>query len=487
MLHDPLFILAVGVATIVGLIVVFRVNAFLSLLAAAFLVSFLAPVPRPPEDWGTFLLGFLETPVPPSGIWGRKVMRVCEAFGVMAGKVGILIAMGSIVGKCMMDSGSAARIILSLRKFFGERLIPASLLSGGFILSIPVFYEATFYLMVPIARSVYRATKKNYILYLMAIGLGATISHTLIPPTPGPVAAALTLNVPIGTMMLVGVMVGALTAPFALGIAALMNYTLPHPELTLHDEEEKPAEDVAMPSLWESLLPIIVPVILIAALTVFQMFEAEHLLVWTNGQPAWRNVLDVLGNPQIAMIFSALVSMFVLAKTRKLSFHTLEHRTEAALIGAGLIILIVSAGGAFGEMLRAANVGERIEMLFRGDKTVGLTGSMLLCVAFGVAALIKTAQGSSTTAMITTAAVFNGVVLAEGAAVLPYNIAYLAVAIGLGSCVTGWMNDGGFWLFCRMGGVKETDALRTWTVGLVLLGLSGLGVVLVLSRILPLL
>ena len=206
---DPLFTLAFGIITIVGLIVVFRVNAFLSLLAAAFLVSFLTPID--------------------TGNWSDKVTRVSVGFGVMASKIAILIAMGSIIGKCMMESGCAERIIKSLRSFFGERLIPASLLSGGFVLSIPLFYEATFYLMLPVARSVYRATQKNYLLYLMAIGLGATLSHTLIPPTPGPIAAALTLKVPIGTMMLVGTMVGALTAPFALLIAMTMNHLKPNP------------------------------------------------------------------------------------------------------------------------------------------------------------------------------------------------------------------------------------------------------------------
>ena len=462
---DPLFILGLGVATVVGLIVVLRVNAFLSLLAAALLVSFLVPVA--------------------SGDWGDKVARVTVAFGTMSAKIGVLIAMGSIIGKCMLDSGSADRIINSLRSFFGERLIPASLLSGGFILSIPVFYEATFYLMVPIARSVYRATKKNYVLYLMAIGLGATISHTLVPPTPGPVAAALALNVPIGSMMLVGALVGILTAPFALGIAAVMNRLLPNPEI--HLEESEPSSNEPMyrlPSLLLALAPIIVPVLLIAMLTLLDMYEKEHFLDWKTNAPALRNMFHVLGNPQMAMVVAALVSMAVLVATRKIAFREMERRTEKALIDAGLIILIVSAGGAFGEMLRTAGVGERIKEMFQDE--AGLTGTLLLLVAFGISALIKTAQGSSTTAMITTAAIFNGVVNSTESGPLPYNIAYLAVTIGLGSCVTGWMNDGGFWLFCRIGGIKETDALKTWTVGLVFLGLSGLGVVLVLSRVLPL-
>jgi GntP family gluconate:H+ symporter len=465
MFSDPLFILFFGILTVVGLIVVLRVNAFLSLLAAAFLVSFWTPIP--------------------SGDWGDKVLRVTIGFGTMAEKIAIFIAMGSIIGKCMMESGCADRIIKSLRSLFGERMMPASLLSGGFILSIPLFYEATFYLMLPIARSIYRATQKNYLLYLMAIGLGATLSHTLIPPTPGPIAAALSLSVPIGTMILVGTLVGVLTAPFALLIALTMNRLVPNPEIHLPDEpvEETPTEE-RLPSLRVALAPIIVPVFLILTLTVIDMLERGNLLHWTVQTMPLKNAMHVLGNPQIAMIIAALVAMGILMQVRKISFLELERRTEAALISAGLIILIVSAGGAFGRMLQTAGVGERIKDTFQDE--AGLTGALLLCVAFGISALIKTAQGSSTTAMITTAAIFSGVVFAEGADPLPYNVAYLAVVIGLGSCVTGWMNDGGFWLFCRIGGIKETDALKTWTVGLVFLGLFGLMVVLILSRLLPL-
>jgi GntP family gluconate:H+ symporter len=462
---DPLFILLCGVLTVVGMIVLLRCNAFLSLLAAAFLVSFMTPMD--------------------SDNWGEKVLRVSTGFGSMAAKIGILIAMGSIIGKCMLDSGSADRIIKSLRSFFGERLIPASLLSGGFILSIPLFYEATFYLMLPIARSIYRATQKNYLLYLMAIGLGATLSHTLVPPTPGPIAAALALNVPIGSMMLVGALVGILTAPCALVIAMTMNRLMPNPEIRLIEEpaQETPADD-RMPSLFMALAPILVPVLLILMITEIDMLAKANLLAWQKDMPVLWNTAHVLGNPQIAMIVAALVSMLVLVDVRRISFRELEHRTESALISAGLIILIVSAGGAFGEMLRTAGVGERIKDFFQDE--AGLTGMLLLLVAFGVSALIKTAQGSSTTAIITTAAIFGGVIFAEDAAPLPYNAAYLAVAIGLGSCVTGWMNDGGFWLFCRIGGIKETDALKTWTVGLVFLGLCGLVIVLALSWLLPL-
>lgn len=467
-------ILLLGVLTVVGMIIILRANAFLSLLAAALVVRFL-------------------TPLGPGEFWDDNVKSVCAAFGTMAGNVGVLIAMGAIIGKCMLDSGAADRIIQAICRLFGERLVPAALLCSGFILSIPVFYDTTFYLLVPIARSVYKKMKKNYILYLMAIGLGATLSHTLIPPTPGPVAVAEGLGLPLGSMLIVSLLVGVCTAPFALGIAFMMNRFLPNPEIHFADEEKIETknrehnietETLVGPSLFWSLAPIIVPVVLIAVQTTIEMFEKMGGLVWPENLLILRNLCRLLGDPRFALILAAVVAMGVLFAVRKLSFQELGKRVETALIGAGMIILITSAGGAFGETLRQAGIGGRIQGLFQ-DET-GLSGIMLLLLAFGIATLIKTAQGSSTTAMITTAGIFKGILAAQSGSELPFNPSYLAVTIGLGSCVTGWMNDSGFWIFCRMGGIHETGALKTWTVGLVLLGLSGLLVVLVLSQILPL-
>ncbi|GHT36583.1 gluconate permease [Planctomycetales bacterium] len=470
MLSDPFFILLAGVLTVVLMITVLRVNAFLSLLAAAMLVSFL-------------------TPLDPGQFWDDNIKNICFAFGKTAGNVGILIAMGAIIGKCMLDSGSADRIVAALRWFFGEKLIPAALLSSGFILSIPIFYDTTFYLLVPIARSLYKMMKKNYILYLLAIGLGATLTHTLTPPAPAPVIAAETLHIPLGTLLVVSLLVAALTAPFALCIAYVMNRLLPNPEIVFEDEiiekaEEKQIETTASPSLFWSFAPIILPVLFISMQATLDMLEKTHWLFWSNDWVIVKNCFRLLGDPRFALIVAAVVSMAVLFTVKKLSFQELSNRVETAILSAGMIVLITSAGGTFGEMLRNAKIGERIEQIFQGE--AALTGTSLLLLAFIVSATIKTAQGSSTVAMITASGIFAGIVSGPNAVQLPFHLAYIAITIGLGSCVTGWMNDSGFWIFCRMGGIKETDALKTWTIALIFLGLSGLLVVLVLSRILPL-
>ena len=470
---DPLFILLCGILTVVGMIVFLRVNAFLSLLSAALVVSFL-------------------TPLEPGQYWDDNVKNVCNAFGVMAGRVGILIAMGAIIGKCMLDSGAADRIVQYIIQLFGQRLVPAALLTGGFVLSIPMFYDTTFYLLVPIVRSVYKQLQTNYIFCLTAIGFGATLSHTLIPPTPGPVAVAETLGVPFGSMMIAALMVGSLTVPLALGIAYLMNRILPNPDIQFEDEilshgETLPqtSEADTRPGLFWSFAPLVVAVVLITMQTTLAMLEKAGLIVWNENLFVLQNLLRLLGDPRFAMMLAAVTAMFVLQRSRKLSFASLGKQVEVALIGSGIIILITAAGGAFGETLRQAGIGERIQELCQGEKGAGMSGVGSLLLAFGTSALIKTAQGSSTVAIITTAGIFAGILDAASSS-LPFNPAYLAVTIGLGSCVTGWMNDSGFWLFSRMGGIKETDALKTWTFGLVLLGLAGLFVVLLLSWLVPL-
>jgi GntP family gluconate:H+ symporter len=474
MLIDPLLILLFGILTVVGLVVLLRVNAFLSLLAAAMLVSFM-------------------TPLAPGQFWDDHIKEICLAFGTTAGNISILIAMGAIIGKCMLDSGSADRIVNTLRQLFGEKLIPAALLSSGFILSIPIFYDTTFYLLVPIARSLYKMMKKNYILYLLSIGLGATLTHTLTPPAPAPVIAAETLNISLGSLLIISLLVAALTAPFALGIAFLMNRFLPSPNVHFEDEayNESNNEKIettteikteTIPSLFWSFAPILIPVFLISLQAVLEMLNKSEILVWGTDWLVLKNLFRLLGDPRLALIIAAVISMSVLCRVRRLSLQGLSNRIETAILSAGMIVLITSAGGAFGAMLRAAHIGERIEELFQNE--TALTGIFLLFLAFVVTAVIKTAQGSSTVAMITAAGIFAGIV--EDSSALPFHPAYLAVTIGLGSCVTGWMNDSGFWIFCRMGGIRETDALKTWTIGLVLLGFSGFLVVSILSQLLPL-
>ena len=185
----PLVILCIGILTVLGMIIVLRVHAFLSLITAAIVVSMLAP-----------------------GGLAVKISRVAEAFGSTAGKIGIVIALAAVIGRCLIESGAADRIVRLFVGLLGEKRCAVSLMSSGFVLSIPVFFDTVFYLLLPLARSMHRRTGKSYLLLILAMGMGASITHSLVPPTPGPLIIADTLGIDLGMMINVGLLVAIPTA-----------------------------------------------------------------------------------------------------------------------------------------------------------------------------------------------------------------------------------------------------------------------------------
>jgi H+/gluconate symporter-like permease len=260
---DPLLILGIGVVAVIAMIVILRVNAFIALIGAALLVSLLAPGPM-----------------------STKAARVATAFGGVCGGIGIVIALAAVIGKCLMDSGAADRIVRSFLKVLGEKRASWALMSSGFVLSIPVFFDTVFYLLVPLARSLWRRTRKHYILYVSAIVAGAGIAHTLVPPTPGPLYMAAAFKIDIGLMMLIGVLIGLPSAAVGVLICKLINRFNEIPMRPYSGQSEpEPLEDKQLPPLWLSLLPVVLPVILIAANTVTSMMaKTSHSELLERGQ-----------------------------------------------------------------------------------------------------------------------------------------------------------------------------------------------------------
>jgi H+/gluconate symporter-like permease len=195
------------------------------------------------------------------------------------------------------------------------------------------------------------------------------------------------------------------------------------------------------------------------------------------------DVTALLGNPNFALLLSAAIAMIVLVWQRGLSLRELAKTTETALMSGGVIILITAGGGAFGGMLRQCGVKESIEgMVGTGDQNVGM---LMLLLGFAIATVMKIAQGSGTVSMITTSAIMAS--MGVSSAMLGCNVVYLAAAIGAGSLCGSWMNDSGFWIFARMGGLTEVEALKTWTILLSILGVTALGFTLLAAWQFPLL
>jgi len=390
--------------------------------------------------------------------------RVAVAFGNTCGKIGILIALAAIIGKCLLDSGAADRIVRSALKVTGERGAPAAFVGSGFLLGIPVFFDTVFYLMMPLGKAMRMRTGRNYLLYVLTIVAGGTMAHSLVPPTPGPFFVAEELGIDLGLMILAGCAVGLVSSGAGFCFARFVNRRneLPlreSPDFSLADLEQLSKRDEReLPPLVPALLPIVLPVVLIAGYTVMKAIDAPLPTV----------VMDVaatLGNKNIALAIAAAIAMGTLVWQKRASLKELAGSVQAALASGGVIILITAAGGAFGGMMQQTNIAGLIEQLPTGSPVA------VIGLAFLITMAIRTAQGSATVAMITSVGILSG--LAQSST-LGCHPVFLALAIGCGSKPIAWMNDSGFWVICKMSGMTEAEGLRYVAPMSIVMGLAGL-------------
>jgi GntP family gluconate:H+ symporter len=269
-------------------------------------------------------------------------------------------------------------------RLFGQKRCEVSLMASGFVLSVPVFFDTVFYLLLPLARSMHRQTRKSYLLLILAMGAGASITHSMVPPTPGPLIIAETLHVDLGTMIGIGLLCSVPTAVVVLLLVRFLARRIEIPMRALDGSrtEPDPLPDDKLPGLLLSVLPIILPVLLITTHTVVSSLAKkaapDSVLVRTETYTA------VLGNPNLAMMLSAAVALYVLWRQRQPGREGLARMIETSLMSAGVIILITSAGGAFGAMLKEAQIGPAIQNLSLGGDTQ-LGGLKLLFMGFLVA------------------------------------------------------------------------------------------------------
>jgi GntP family gluconate:H+ symporter len=482
--YYPLLVMAIGVAIVLGMILALRLNAFFALIAAALVVSFLAP-----------------------GELAVKATRVADAFGVTAGKIGIAIAMAAVIGAAMTASGAADRIVQGFLRALGEKRAASAMAASGFVLSIPVFFDTVFYLLVPLARSLRRRTGRHYLKYLLALGAGGTATHSLVPPTPGPLFVASELGVDLGLMILVAAAIAIPPTLAGLLYAGWIDKRLALSQSPEEDEPlQEPPSDRNLPSLGAALAPIVLPVVLISGQAVVSQLAAiETSPVVAGSQDdatpdsaddrdagagapryPWARraepFLSIAGNPNVALMLSAALAMMVYVAQRRPTRLEQSQLVEEALASAGVIILITAAGGAFGAMLKEAQVGEAIRQVMSGAGES--SGFETLLLAFGMTSLLKISQGSSTVAMMTASGMIAAML--QAGTPLPFHPVYLATAIGSGGICASWMNDSGFWVFCKMGGLTESEALRSWTPLTAIAGLVGFGTTLLMARLLPL-
>jgi GntP family gluconate:H+ symporter len=459
----PFAILAICVATIIVQISVFKVHPFLALILTAILAGLLAPIGSLPGE-------------PKASHWVQAVEVTTSEFGIVAGKIGVVIALASIIGTCIMESGAADKIVRRFLAAFGEHRVGLAIVVAGFLLGLPIFFDSFFMLLIPLARALALRTGKNYTLYMLAICCAGAVTHSQVAPHPGPIAMAEILKIDLGWSIIVGVLVSIL--PVALGwqFAKWLNRRT---EVPLRETPGTPLADLerimnkpesSLPSFVASILPVLLPIFLISTASFLSAFGGSLR------SSTLFSVIEFIGNRNIALLIGAALSMMLVMRQRQITFSALGTMIGPTLELAGAMILITSAGGAFGGMLRNAGVGEAISAMASGHNI------NLVFLAWTIAVVLKFAQGSATVSVLTTAGMMVGIIQSSS---LPYHPMYIFVAIGFGALGFSWMNDSGFWVIGRLSGFNERETLRTWTALAFFMCTVGLIETLILSTVLP--
>lgn len=447
--------LIVGLLIVIAMIIVattkFNLHPFFTLLLAAIVMGF---------------LGGLDT--------DTIVTKLTEGFGNTLKSIGIVIACGTVIGVFLERSGGAHAMANAILKLTGEKKSPLAMSITGLIVSIPVFCDSGFVVLSSLNKAISRRTGISMAVLATALATGLYATHVFVPPTPGPLAAAATLNADIGSVLLLGLLVSIPCALagllWALYYARRFNITPIADEVVIDELVASQGDHTSPPPIGAlpAFAPLIVPIILIALKSV-----ADYP---TNpiGEGAFKSILRFVGHPVIALIIGVFLA-FPLKRNSKDDKSLLDW-VSTGLTTAGAIILITGAGGAFGNVLRATDLGD----------TLGNTMAqwrMGIFLPFVMAAVLKTAQGSSTVAIISTAALTAPLLEPLG---LDSDMAraLTVLAIGAGAMTVSHVNDSYFWVVSQFSGMDTPTALRCHTLATLVQGVAAIIVIAILSMLL---
>lgn len=439
-----------SVVLIVVLTAVFKVHPFLSLLAGAFFVGITSGMP---------LLTVVE--------------NVNEGFGGLMKGIGLVIVAGTIIGVILEKSGAAYRMAEVVLRLIGEKRPQLAMSLIGYIVSIPVFCDSGFIILSSLKKALAKRAKVAIASMSVALATGLFATHTLVPPTPGPIAAAGNIGAEsfLGVIILMGlivaipaVVVGYLWA-VKVGSKIVVSEDV---EETGFDYDEIVKSFGQMPSTFKAFLPIVLPIILIGAGSVAK-------LTMTEG--SFSTFLQFLGAPSVALLLGVLAAFLLLPKWNE---ETLTSWIGEGLKEAAPILLITGAGGAFGKVISNSGVADSIgKMNF--DALAG--GALFLLVPFFIAAALKTAQGSSTAALVISSTLIAPLLPAMGIeGAIP--LALVVMAVGAGAMTVSHVNDSFFWVVTEFSGMKVTDAYKAQTMATLLQGVTTIVVTMILWMIL---
>ena len=434
--------LAIGIAVLIFLVLKTKVQAFLALIICTIIVGVVGGMPLVNitlEDGKTF------------GI----VNSITSGFGGTLGSIGIIIGFGVMMGQIFEVTGAAKRMAHTFLKLFGKKREEEALALTGFLVSIPIFCDSGFVVLAPIAKAISKATKKSVIALGVSLAAGLVITHSLVPPTPGPLGVCGIFGVDVGKFILLTIV---LALPMAIACIAYARMVLAKKYYRIVNEEgeiiEAPYQEpdyenafsmdlTGMPGTLESFMPLIVPIVLILINTI------ASALGKTSG---FMEVLVFLGQPIVAVGLGLLVAIFTLG--RNLDRQTCISEMEKGMMSAGIIMLVTGGGGALGQIIKDSGLGTFMA------EGLAQTAVPIIILPLIISTAMRFIQGPGTVAMTTAASISAPIVVASGASPL-----LGAVACCVGSLFFGYFNDSYFWVVNRTLGVSEAkDQLTVWSV-----------------------
>lgn len=437
--------LAIGIAVLIFLVLKTKIQAFLALIISTVVVGVIGGVPL------TNITIEVDGVEKTFGI----VNSITSGFGGTLGSIGIIIGFGVMMGQIFEVTGAAKRMAHTFLKLFGKKREEEALALTGFLVSIPIFCDSGFVVLAPIAKAISKATKKSVIGLGTALAAGLVITHSLVPPTPGPLGVCGIFGVDVGKFILLTLV---LALPMAIACIAYSRLYLSKKYYRIPNEEgeivEMPYQEpnyeaafsmdmTGVPGALESFMPLIIPIILILINTVATaMGKTEGFM----------NVLVFLGQPIVAVGLGLIVAILTLG--RSLDRHEALTEMEKGMASAGIIMLVTGGGGALGQIIKDSGLGTFMA------EGLAKTAIPIIILPLLIATAMRFIQGSGTVAMTTAASITAPIIAASGVSPI-----LGAVACCVGSLFFGYFNDSYFWVVNRTLGVSEAkDQLRIWSV-----------------------
>lgn len=431
-----------GVSLLLFMVLKFKINAFISLLITSMFVGILAGMPL--QD---------------------ILVSIQTGMGGTLGFVAVVVGLGAIFGQILEASGGAESLAHHLIKKFGTNRASWAMVITGFIVAIPVFLDVGLIILAPIIYALSRDTKRSLLYYGIPLLAGLAVTHSFMPPTPGPIAVAEILDAQLGWVIFFGFILGIPTAiiagpVFGKYISGKINIQPPKEMMANNSAGATPGEK--LPSFRSIALIIATPLFLILVNTFTSVLVDKGVLE----QTIVSDILIFVGHPFSALIIAALLAIYFLGIRRGKTRQQLLDLSTKALGPAGIIILVTGAGGVLKQILVDSGIGEMMAT------SIADSAMPPIFLAWVLAAIIRVTQGSTTVAMITAAGIMAPVLSFINPA--PPELALIVLAIASGATILSHVNDSGFWLVSKYFGMDEKQTLRSWTMMETIVGVCGL-------------